>query len=409
MTKTVIVGAGVAGLTAAYYLHKSGRDYQIIEATDRVGGRIKTDIVDGYRLDRGFQVFLTAYPEAKRILEYNSLDLQSFDPGAVLLRDGGKKDYIGDPLRQFSSLFSTLTTNAASIGDKFNILRIKSRLTRQSINEVFEGEEVSTKQALREEYGFSNTIIKEFLHPFYAGIFLENDLSTSRRMFDFVFKMFTEGDAAIPALGMEEIPKQIASHLDPTKIMCNTRVSSIDGNMIYTDKNQTIHSDHILIATEATGISNDFSGNKTEHRSTTNLYFKAKEVPYQYNAIALNGASDSLVNNMVCLSKTSSQYAKQGHLISVSLKDGVDHNQPHLIQKVKDELAQWIISAKDWKHIKTYRIEYALPSQIHVNNDKLLEVSKTMAIIGDHTMNGSINAAMKSGRIGAEWVIDNTA
>jgi phytoene dehydrogenase-like protein len=407
MTKTVIVGAGVAGLTAAYYLHKAGRDYQIIEATDRVGGRIKTDILDGYRLDRGFQVFLTAYPEAKKVLDYNSLDLQSFDPGAVLLRDGGKRDYIGDPLRQFSSLLPTLTTNAASIGDKFKILRTKSRLKGQSINDIFEGKEISTLQALKEEYGFSNTIIKEFLHPFYGGIFLENDLSTSRRMFDFVFKMFTEGDAAIPALGMEEIPKQIASHLDPTKIMCNTRVSSIDGNMIRTDKNQNIHSDHILIATEATGISNNFLDDKMEYRSTTNLYFKAKEVPYHYNAIALNGASDALVNNMVCLSKTSTQYAKEGHLISVSLKEGVDQDQPHLIQKVKNELVQWIPSAKNWIHIKTYRIEYALPSQTHVNNDNLIEVSKKMAIIGDHTMNGSINAAMKSGRIGAEWVIEN--
>lgn len=405
MPKAIIIGAGLSGLTAAYYLHKAGHQYQIIEASDRVGGRVKTDLIDGYRMDRGFQVFLTAYPEAKKVLDYDALDLRSFDPGAVLLRSGGRRDYMGDPMRQIFALLPTMITGAATIADKIKIWRTKTHLMGMSVDEIFARIEATTNHTLKTEYGFSDTVIREFLQPFYAGIFLENDLSTSRRMFDFVFKMFSTGDAAVPALGMEEIPKQIASHLDLERIVLDTKVTSIDGNQVITDKGDIFAADHIIVATEATGISRDIAHVNLGHRSTTNLYFAADAVPYSQNAIALNGASDALVNNMVCMSHASSEYASEGHLISVSLKEGVDSSDPHLIDKVKNELSQWMSSAKEWRHIKTYRIDYALPDQTSINNDQIQIVNETMTIIGDHTMNGSINAAMKSGRLGAERVI----
>jgi protoporphyrinogen oxidase len=405
MSNTVIVGGGIAGLTAAYYLHKAGRNYQIIEASDRVGGRIKTDVEGGYRYDRGFQVFLTAYPEAKKFLDYDRLDLKSFSPGAVLLRSGGRLGYIGDPLREISSLIPTLTTSAASISDKFKILATKSSVTEQSIDDIFDNKEVSTLQTLQQEYGFSDRIIGEFLKPFYAGIFLESELSTSRRMFDFVFKMFSEGEASIPALGMEEIPKQIAAQLDSTKILCNTRVVDIKNSNAITSTGQLIEADHIIIATEATSLCREYADVNTDYRSTTNLYFSAADMPYHQNAIALNGDPNKLVNNMVCLSKNAKEYALLGHLISVSLRDDVDHKMPALAEKVKMELTAWIPSAKSWEHRKTYKIKYALPNQTQISNDNIISVNDHITIIGDHTMNGSINAAMKSGRLGAEKLI----
>jgi len=405
MTKTLIIGGGVSGLTVAYYLSKAGRDYQIIEATKRIGGRIKTDVVDGYRMDRGFQVFLTAYPEARKILDYKSLNFKSFNPGAVLLRDKGKLDYIGDPMRQISSLMPTIMTDAATIKDKIRILLTKTKLNRKSIDEIFQGKEISTMEALKHDYGFSDTVIKEFLQPFYAGIFLEKSLTTSRRMFDFVFKMFSEGDAAIPALGMEEIPKQIANHLDSRKIRCNSKVVLIDGTQVHIENGEIIEADQIVIATDAYGINDKYTTTKNARRSTSNLYFSSTELPFKQNAIALSPSENGIVNNMVCLSNTSSKYAKEGHLISVSLKEGFYTNQIDIIKKVKDEMSQWISSAKNWKHLKTYNIQYALPSQESVNNNTIRKISDTTIIIGDHLMNGSINAAMKSGRLGAESIL----
>lgn len=405
MSKAIIIGAGLSGLTAAYYLQKAGQQYQIIEASDRVGGRVKTDHVDGYRMDRGFQVFLTAYPEARKVLDYGALDLRSFDPGAVLLRREGRRDYLGDPLRQISALWPTIVTDAATIADKINIWKTKSHLKRLSIDEIFAGEERTTNHILKTEYGFSDTIISEFLRPFYAGIFLENDLSTSRRMFDFVFKMFSAGDVAVPALGMEEIPKQIASHLDHRKIILDTKVTSIEEDQVVTHDGKVFTAEHIIVATEATGICRDLAPVKLGHRSTTNMYFATDVLPYSQKAIALNGAPDALVNNMVCMSHASSAYASHGHLISVSLKEGADSNDVALIEKVKSELSQWVSSAKGWRHIRTYKIDYALPDQTNISNDQIQIVNDSLTIIGDHTMNGSINAAMKSGRLGAERAI----
>jgi protoporphyrinogen oxidase len=350
-------------------------------------------------------VFLTSYPEARKILDYNTLELKAFDSGAVLLRSNGKVDYIGDPQRQLSSLIPTLTTTAASFGDKLKIIKTKNAIVEKSIQEIFSSEEMSTMKLLKEEYRFSNKIITEFLQPFYAGIFLENELSTSRRMFDFVFKMFSEGEATVPAKGMEEIPKQIASYLDPNKINCNTKVIDVKGNVVHLQNKKPIIADHILVATEADGLCSQFTETKKTYRSTTNLYFYSNEQPYKQNTIALNGDPKAIVNNFVCISKNSRDYSQNKELISVSLKEGVSYDNATVSENVKTELSKWIPSAKKWHHLKTYKIGYALPDQTKITNDNIIKVSNKMTIIGDHVMNGSINAAMKSGRLGAERVI----
>ena len=188
MAQAIIIGGGLAGLTAARTLQEKGIEFTLLEATDRVGGRVKTDIEDGFRFDRGFQVLLTAYPEAKRWLDYKKLDLRTFTPGAMLLLPSGKTECIGDPLRDPSSLFSTVFSSAGSLGDKFKILSLKNRLASLSIEEIFNQEEKTTMEVLKGDYGFSKKMIDLFFQPFFAGIFLEKELTTSRRMFDFVFK-----------------------------------------------------------------------------------------------------------------------------------------------------------------------------------------------------------------------------
>ena len=205
---------------------------------------------------------------------------------------------------------------------------------------------------------------------------------------------------------MEEIPKQIASHLDQSKIYLNTKAIDIKGNIIHLQNGETKLADHIIIATEAIGLSNKFAKTNQKYRSTTNLYFASDKQPFKKNAIALNGNPKALVNNLVCMSKNSSLYAKDGELISVSLKEGIVYDNATIASQVKSELSQWIPSAKNWNHLSTYRIKYALPDQTNINNANIIEVNNKMTIIGDHVMNGSINAAMKSGRLGAERVIN---
>ncbi|MBO6631919.1 MAG: FAD-dependent oxidoreductase, partial [Psychroserpens sp.] len=170
--KIHIVGGGISGLIAAKTLEAGGYRPIIIEATDRVGGRVKTDIVDGFQLDHGFQVLLDAYPLAQKHLDYEQLNLQQFVPGAILFKQG-KSQIIGDPLRDGSLLLSTLLATAGSLGDKLKIFKLNQSLKKKSITSIFKEPEITTLDYLKAK-GFSDRIISSFFKPFFSGIFLED-------------------------------------------------------------------------------------------------------------------------------------------------------------------------------------------------------------------------------------------
>jgi len=410
--KVIIIGAGLAGLTAANYLKKGGCQVEIIEATDRVGGRIKTDRVDGYLLDHGFQVFLTTYPEAKALLNYEALDLKKFVPGASILRTDGKIKTIGDPQRDFSLLLPTLSSGIGNMKDKFSTLSLKYRLNKTSLNNIFTSEEKDTKSALK-EYGFSTSMIRDFFMPFYRGIFLEEGLDTSRRMFDFVFKMFSEGHAAIPANGMEAIPQQLVNNLLENSIHLNQEVVSIDNNTVQTAAGQTFQGDKIIIATEANKLITNYKSDVNKNfNSVTCVYFTANQAPLSQAIIALNPIPKKLVNNLCVLSNVSKNYAPSGkHLIACSVGGYQGMSDQDLSNNILTEMRRWFGNqVQDWKHLKTYRIKYALPDQTSVRNNiskKELKIGDHLYVAGDHLMNGSINAAMKSGRLVAEAILED--
>ena len=403
----IIVGAGLAGLSAAVHLHRQGRKVLLIEATDRAGGRIKTDSYEGFLLDRGFQVLLTAYPETQEILNYRDLDLKKMLPGATVLYDGGVFE-IADPLRRPSAAFATLFAPVGSIRDKINTLWLKNRLQKLSISAIFDQPEQTTEKQLA-EYGFSPKMISRFYRPFLSGIFLENGLQTSRRMFDFVMKMFSDGDVAVPALGMEEIPKQLVAMLPEGSIQCNTKVIAIDGNKLTTEDGTIYEANQILLATTANTLTQQFvpTQKMTSHQ-VTNVYFESNKAPTSKAVVVLNASSKKKwVNNLTVLSNVSAAYAPKGKvLISVSYNGIPPLDDCALAENMKAELKQWYGEQVDsWKTLKTYRITYALPTQESVRNEvslSELKISDTLFICGDNVLNGSINAALKTGRLAAE-------
>lgn len=411
-TDVIIVGGGIAGLTAAHYLHSQGKKVLVLEATDRVGGRIKTDQLDGFLLDHGFQVLLTAYPETKRILDYSALSLRHFDPGAVLLQQGGQVQRIGDPLRDWSSLIPTLTADVGSWKDKWGMLQLKQRLQSQSIDAIFQGEEKSTATALTEDYQFGNKMNQRFFFPFYSGIFLEPALETSRRMFDFVFKMFAEGNAAVPNQGMEAIPRQLASRLPKGSILCQQEVSTIENNTVTTASGQSFTGKAVLLATRANQLVGRYAPQvKTAHVSTTHLHFVAEQAPIQKKLIALNTQANRFVNNVCVINQVAEGYASEGQqLISVSVIDqNLPADQSHEAAARKELRTWWGASVDEWQHLHTRHIDYALPDQSSVRNDlstQELKIGPSLFLCGDHLLNGSINAAMKSGRIAATGILD---
>lgn len=410
--KVIIIGAGIAGLTAAIELEKAGFKPTILEASDSIGGRVKTDNMGGYLLDHGFQVLLTAYPEAQHYLDYEKLNLKKFSPGALILDPKSGNYVISDPLRQPTSLFSMLFSPVGSFSDKLKIFQWNRALRKLSIDEIFAKPEISSIEFLRKK-GFSETIIQQFFKPFFGGIFLENELNTSSRMLEFVFKMFGEGFAAIPKFGMKAIPEMLAGHLSQTEIKFNQRVEKVGLKKVVLDNGQEIEADVMIIATKAEQLLPQLEGQFSEDQFVTNLYFSSDIDPIGKPLIALVPDEDKLINNITVMNNTSASYAPEGsYLLSVSVTQNYQENDKQLKQRVLKELIEVFpqLSEAVIEHLKTFYIDNALP-QIDDFQNKIKpsqsKIQQGIYLAGDYLLNGSINAAMASGRYAAHAVFED--
>lgn len=395
----VIIGAGLAGLACAHRLQIAGRSFSIYESADRVGGRVATDICDGYRLDRGFQVLLTAYPEARRLLDYEALDLRRFYPGARV-RYGGKWHQIADPLRHPIDGLRGGFNPIGSISDK---LRVGwSRLG--GFDFARHAADLSSLEALRAE-GFSESIIERFFRPFLSGVFLENQLDTTVRKLEFVMRNFARGDTAIPARGMAEIPRQLAATLPASAIHLNSRVESIHGNGVHLETGETIHSKAVVIATDLGGA-NRLLGQESSpavFNGAACLYFSANHAPVDKPILLLNGEGTGPVNNLTVLSTVSPSYAPLGkHLISVSVVDLEAAAALDLEERVRRHMVDWFgAGTKTWELLRIDRIKNAVPSQ-RVAPVKPSRLRKGRYQCGDHCGIASIDTALASGTAAAE-------
>ncbi len=221
----LVAGGGLAGLACAIRLNEAGAQPLVFEATDAPGGRVQTDQVDGFLLDRGFQVFLDAYPEAGALLDKRSLDLRPFKPGALVFHEGRLRRVM-DVFRDPRHLLESALAPIGSIADKLRVALLKWRLGRVGIGEIAAHGDMTTEQYLQRA-GFSSKMIDVFFRSFYGGIFLERELRTSSRMFEFTFKMFSQGSATLPARGMGEITRQLASRLPAEAIRLGERVTEV--------------------------------------------------------------------------------------------------------------------------------------------------------------------------------------
>jgi phytoene dehydrogenase-like protein len=407
--KVIIVGGGVAGLVAAIELEKQNIAPLIVESTDRVGGRVKTDSFQGYQLDHGFQVLLTAYPEAKKYLDYDQLKLKFFKPGALIFQ-GQKQIRLSDPMRQPSQAFATLFSKAGSFQDKLKIFKLSQRLKKDSLSAIFSRTEMTTKAYLL-SYGFSEQIIKNFFQPFLGGIFLESELNTSSRMFEFVFKMFSEGHAAIPSDGMEAIPWQLKSKLQKTDFLFNFKVVAVEDKKVELDDGNVLTADAVIIATQPDKILKKMQGQFPGYQQVTNLYFEVEKSFIGKPLIGLLPKNGKLINNLTFISDAAPSYANNGKaLLSVSV-NGIDNiSEKDLQVKVVHELSEISgYEADAFSYLKTFYIKNALPKINDLHYDMYASETKifeNIFLAGDYLLNGSLNAAMASGRSAALAVTD---
>ena len=242
----LVVGAGVSGLVAAVELKRRGYSVVVLEASDEVGGRVRTDAVDGFLLDRGFQVLLTAYPEARRCLDFAALDLKEFEPGAII-RHNGRFHRVADPMRRMRKMLRSVFAPIGTPADKLLVAELRGELLGMEIDQILSEPEETTLANLR-EYGFSEKIIERFFRPFLGGIFLDPELNTSARMFHFVYRMFAQGMAAIPNSGMQAIPRQLASRLDAGSIRFHSPVHHVWEGGVRLESGEELFAEAVVVA-----------------------------------------------------------------------------------------------------------------------------------------------------------------
>lgn len=403
--KIHIIGAGVSGLIAAKVLENNGYSPTIIEASASVGGRVKSDTVQGYQLDHGFQVLLTSYPAAKKYLDFKPLALQELVPGATIFKNG-KSQTIGDPLRNLSLVFPTLFASIGNFSDKLKILKLNRHLKKKSISAIFKTPETTTLAYLQ-KLGFSEAMLQDFFKPFFSGIFLEPNLDTSSRMFEFVYKMFGDGLAVIPKSGMQAISNQLKKGLKNTKIHFETPVKSVKNEIITLQDGSEIESHFTIIATEASDLVANLKNQATAWKSCDTLYFETSKRTLQKPIIGLIADKNALINNLFYHTSVAMEMKGDKELLSVTVVKDHDLTAEKLIEKVAKELHVFcgIVHPKFIQH---YQIKKALPKLSNLQyelSSTETKLTSSIFLAGDQLLNGSLNAAMIAGERAAMGVI----
>ena len=409
----IIIGAGMAGLTCANYLHRAGRPVVVLEASDAVGGRVRTDVTpEGFRLDRGFQILLTKYPEVQRLMDYGALDLRAFRSGAVIRLPNGRETTLKNPIQEPLAAFSALVAPIGTLADKLRIAAFAWGLRGRRAGELLANNATNAEStlALLRRYGWSERIINAFFRPFFGGVFLDRSLNAAGNFFEFVFQQFVEGDAAVPNLGIQQIPEQLAARLPAGTVRLH---AAVEGATVRLASGETLEAAAVIVAVDgaaaATLLPAKVAAVPAAWRQTTCTYFAAPHSPGRADRLLrLNAAPGALAHNVAFPSDVAPAYAPAGQaLISVSTHGTLDLPEDNLTARLRQELTAWFgPEARQWTHLRTYVIAHALPAYpAGQPYRQALKVTDTLYRCGDYAAYPSLNAAMATGREVAEMLL----
>lgn len=405
----VVAGAGLAGLVAARRLADAGADVTVVERRESVGGRVRSREVDGFTVDRGFQVLFTTYPMVRRELDLDALDLRYFRPGAVIARPS-RRSVLGDPLRDPGAAVASLRNPEVTLTDKLRTLALRQDLSARDPDALFSRPDATIRSYLR-EWGFTESYLEHFVAPFYGGITLDRSLETSRRVFDYTFKMLSEGGIALPAAGMGAVPAQLAAHVRETggRVQTDEAVVDVrdggDGVVLETSE-RSLEADAAVVATdprsaqELTGVASI----PTAGRGCVTQYYRLERPLGDGKRLLLN-AADATPNAVAPLSTVAPGYAPPGtELVSATFLDGdaLEADAGALAEETRRALASWYAGRgfEDLAVVDTTRVEFAQfdqPPGIHDGLPGPRTPGGRVYLAGDYTRWSSIQGAMRSG------------
>ncbi|QSG11142.1 Phytoene dehydrogenase or related enzyme [Halapricum desulfuricans] len=413
MTDVAVAGGGLAGLVAARRLADDGHDVVLFEREETVGGRVRTTRTEGLTLDRGFQVLFTAYPAVKRELNLDALDLRSFTPGATIARSG-HRSVLSDPLRNPRDGLETLFNREVRTADKLRTFRLQRELARTEPGELLDPNRPAT--TIREflaDRGFSKAYVERFAAPFYGGITLDRSLATDSRVFEYTFKMLSEGSIAIPAGGMGEISRQLARRAEAAgaRIETGREITAVDGDGTVELPGEAIEADTVVVATdphtarELTGVDSIPTGAKG---CVTQYYTLDSYAELDTGKKLLLNAADGRPNQIAPLSAVAPEYAPEGtQLLSATFLGEQDASDERLAEETREALAAWYperdLGGVELRH--TSRIEFAQFPQPPGFLSSLPDPDAPegpVVLAGDYTRWCSIQGALESGRRAAD-------
>jgi len=405
----LIVGGGLAGLACALELHGAGVRPLVLEASDGVGGRVRTDLVEGFRLDRGFQVILEAYPECRRVLDYEALQLTPFYPGAQIWT-GERFVRFADPLRHPGDAMAALTAPVGSFSDKLRVARFRKEVMKGSAESLLQGPDRSTLEDLRAQ-GFGPSIIDGFFRPFFGGVLLNSRLTDSSRIFRYIFRMFSEGNTSVPRKGMGEIPLQLAGRLPEGAVRLGARVVEVAPGRVTLEGGEELLGEAVVVAVEGPEAARLVPEIRAPgSKSTVCLYFDAPEPPTRRPILVLDGEGKGPVNHLAVVSQVSPDYAPPGRsLVSASCLGLPPEDEGGLMRAVLGQMERWFgARVSEWRHLRTYRIPHAQPVQdpgVLDPPERSVVVEPGLFVCGDHRETASLQGALHSGRRAAEAVM----
>jgi len=404
-SQVLVVGAGLAGLSCARHLHQAGVDVHLLEASDAVGGRIRTDRVDGFLLDRGFQVLLTAYDELPRQMQLERLDLRHFGSGSLVWNGRGLQR-LSDPWRDPLSALASLKADVGSLGDKLKVAALRRRLLSEPAEASFRGPDRSTLEELQ-AHGFSRDFIDGFFRPFLGGVFLERELETSARLFRYYFRCFAAGDAAVPAEGMQRLPELLAEGLEG-RIALNHGVAAVESGGVTLEDGRRLTAQQVVLAVDGPAAGRLLGEEPPAYKTALTAYFAADEAPVGEPLLVLDGEGTGPANHVAVMSLVSPGYAPPGrHLVSVSGVGRTTGDVEAFRRDAVPQMRRWFGPTVDgWRHLRSYLVPHALPRHPPGSLDREAPSRPPgLWVAGDYTEFGAIQGALLSGRRTAERVL----